>query len=190
MITQEVYEYTRGYRPSAGAHRSKEEVFKERLEKAKTQEVQNVKSRERIIQLVKEFLLKYYNNAEGYIPVCVERKSEPFLKPYVRAKEYKKLKNEFKLFDKSHLVWMKFASNGDKTHLGVVAAGADINFDMDNTAGRIISELGYKWEEEKVLICPLPNIGDKERSDIECGIGNYLIKNEVPILDYYSHRYK
>ena len=26
-------------------------------------------------------------------------------------------------------------------------------------------------------------------SDIESGIGNYLIDNDVPILDYYSHNY-
>lgn len=81
---------------------------------------------------------------------------------------------------------MKFTSTG---HLGVVAAGDDINFDLTNNAGKIISYLDQTWNENLVLIFPLPSIGDKERNDIECGIGNYLASKRVPILDYYSYRY-
>lgn len=112
------------------------------------------------------------------------------MKPYENVRHYDDIKKEYNLFDKSHMVWLKFAIKDDKVHLGIVAAGADINFDMNNTSGRIISALGYIWDEESILICSLPNIGDKQRNDIECGIGNYLIRRgRVPILDYYSHFY-
>ena len=50
----------------------------------------------------------------------------------------------------------------------------------------------YEWDEGTVLVFPLINLKklkDLDRSDIESGIGNYLIDNDVPILDYYSHNY-
>lgn len=44
------------------------------------------------------------------------------------------------------------------------------------------------WDESFVLAYPLPNIPcGLDREKIETGIGNYLIDNSVPILDYYSH---
>ena len=61
------------------------------------------------------------------------------------------------------------------------------------TAGRINKSLGLEWDDSEVLIFPL-NIPSKiqgvlNRSDIESGIGNYLISKGVPILDFYSHNY-
>lgn len=54
----------------------------------------------------------------------------------------------------------------------------------------IIYHLKKQWDESFVLIFPLQNIsGNPKRGDIERGIGNYLIKKEVPILDFFSHRY-
>jgi hypothetical protein len=96
---------------------------------------------------------------------------------------------------------MKFTTDG---YLGVVAAGDDINFGIPNnsleyneknnkgdwkynTSGIIIHRLRKVWDESFVLIFPIPDIGDRERRDIECGIGNFLISKGVPILDYYSH---
>ncbi len=95
------------------------------------------------------------------------------------------------------LVWMKFTDQG---FLGVVAVSADINFyipkdgDTDvsnrNTAGFIVHWLKQSWDRSFVLAFPLKSIPeDLKRSDIETGIGNYLISQKVPILDYYSHRY-
>ncbi|MGC6173957.1 hypothetical protein [Lacrimispora sp. 38-1] len=98
---------------------------------------------------------------------------------------------------------MKFTTDG---YLGVVAASDDINFGIPNnsleynekkpnnkwkynTSGIIIHRLGKVWDENFVLVFPLPNIGDGERSDIECGVGNYLISKGVPILNYYSHMF-
>lgn len=97
------------------------------------------------------------------------------------------MKEKYELNNRKHLIWMKFTIDG---YLGVVAASDDINFDMTNTSGKIISHLNKQWKQDFVLVFPLPNIGDKERSDIECGIGNYLIDKGVPILDFYSHQYK
>lgn len=45
----------------------------------------------------------------------------------------------------------------------------------------------HRQQEAYVLIFPLVNIPDGlDRSDIESGIGNYLISKNVPILDFYS----
>lgn len=97
------------------------------------------------------------------------------------------------------LVWMKFTTDG---FLGVVAVSNDINFDIPkvgethlckrNTSGIIIHSLEkpQTWDRSFVLAFPLVRIPEGlERGNIECGIGNYLIDNCVPILDFYSHRY-
>jgi hypothetical protein len=124
---------------------------------------------------------------------------------------YKDMKKNYGLASIADIVWMKFTKEG---HLGVVAVSNDINFQMPkskgdyhkknnnkwefNTSGIIIHYLyekaNYddkkKWDESFVLVFPLQNIPPcLNRRDIECGIGNYLIANEVPILDYFSHRY-
>ena len=60
----------------------------------------------------------------------------------------------------------------------------------DTTSGKIISHLGESWDESYVFIFPLYNIPEElNRSDIESGIGNYLIANNIPIIDFYSHNY-
>ncbi|MFI3805819.1 hypothetical protein [Vagococcus fluvialis] len=99
---------------------------------------------------------------------------------------YDSLKNKYDLNDERHLVWLKFTKNGC---LGVVAAGADINFDSENTSGKIINYVHEEWDEELVLVFPLSKIGFGFRRDIECGIGNYLLDLKVPILDKFSHMY-
>ncbi|MGI5898738.1 MAG: hypothetical protein ACOX8S_02320 [Christensenellales bacterium] len=110
---------------------------------------------------------------------------------------YEKIKQENSLADKRDIVWMKFTRDG---FLGVVATSNDINFDMPpskdeynnkhSTSGIIIHNLGKTWDEDFVLIFPLRKIpADLKRGDVERGIGNYLIKKGVPILDFFSHRY-
>ena len=117
------------------------------------------------------------------------------------------------LQDVKDIVWMKFTKDG---HLGVVAASFDIGFDipkddddfngqvsgvkkMPSSSGIIVYDLFKKrlcekWNESFVLIFPLIGIpvgkdgNPVDRRNYECGIGNYLIEKEVPILDYYSHR--
>lgn len=95
------------------------------------------------------------------------------------------------------LVWMKFTDRG---FLGVVATSNDINFDIPKdeenhfckrtTSGIIIHKLKQSWDRSFVLAFPLKSIPeDLKRGHIETGIGNYLIDKNVPILDYFSHRY-
>lgn len=96
---------------------------------------------------------------------------------------YKKVKDE--TGNKGNIIWIKFTTDG---YLGVVATGADVNFNMDNTSGRIIKHVGQKWDERFVLIFPLKKIPPNlTKQLIESGIGNYLISKNVPILDFYSH---
>lgn len=116
---------------------------------------------------------------------------------------YEDIERIYKLRDKRDIVWMAFTTDG---YLGVVAVSNDIGFDMPpkqksyhdkingdwkySTSGIIVHSLGKTWNKSFVLVFPLQNIPNGlTRGDIECGIGNYLIWNGVPILDYYSHRF-
>ena len=107
------------------------------------------------------------------------------------------------LEDKRDIVWLKFTT--DK-YLGVVATSNDINFNipklkeeysvkrksryMYNTSGIIIHHLNKEWDDSFVLVFPLKGMPPNYcRGDIERGIGNYLIEQGVPILDFYSHNY-
>lgn len=61
---------------------------------------------------------------------------------------------------------------------------------VHNSAGIIIHKLGKEWDESFVLIFPLKGIpNDYTRSDVETAIGNMLIEENVPILNFYSHMY-
>lgn len=129
---------------------------------------------------------------------------------YIDENIYKNIQLENNLKDIRDIVWMKFTKDG---YLGVVATSNDINFNIPlsidgyndttdgliktkfnywkyNTSGIIIHHLQKEWNRDFVLVFPLINIPDSlVRSDVECGIGNYLIENGVPILDYYSHNF-
>lgn len=118
--------------------------------------------------------------------------------------DYNQLVQEYGLTDKRDIVWMKFSNH---YYLCTVACSNDINLDAVppkgdinekkesgrgfkyNTSAVIMHNLGLEWDEE-VMIIPLTCIPDGlSRGDIETGIGNYLIAQGVPILDYYSHNY-
>ena len=59
-----------------------------------------------------------------------------------------------------------------------------------NSCGVIMHKLQKSYDTKFVLVFPLNNIPDQlKRGDIEAGIGNYLIAQGVPILDYYSHKF-
>ena len=98
--------------------------------------------------------------------------------------DYMKIKQEHQLNSEGHIVWMKFIKSG---HLGVVAAGKDVNFGYEKSSGKLIASINKEWDKSFVLLFPLQNITDDDRHKIERGIGNYLISKEVPIIDYYSH---
>lgn len=154
--------------------------FNFRIEKAKEQNILPKVSREQIIEHVNDFL----------ISIGMEKVSEPRIKPMKREKrriEYGKINNE----NREDIVWIKFSNNN---RISVIGTGCDISFSdyakNNTTAGLINQSLGLEWDESEILIFPLYNIKyELNRSDIESGIGNYLISKGVPILDFYSHNY-
>ena len=104
---------------------------------------------------------------------------------------------------------MKFTAG--KKRVGVVACSNDVNFDIPptkedydvvlktkrwkyNTSGILVHSAGLSWDESFFLVFPLLGLkdgknGKKQRHDLETGIGNYLISKNVPIVDYFSHRF-
>lgn len=179
--------------------------YKIALEQLTSAEKNNV-SINTIIKYVQEFL-----EANG-----IKTISNPVFTEF--PINYSKIKQDYYLLDERDIVWLKFAQipNGGNHVLGVVAVSNDINFDIPpdaneydvkiriwdsykkkykeewkwNSAGILLHKLGLVWDNSFVLIFPLSNIPQKyNRHDIEKAIGNYLITNKVPIIDYYSHLY-
>lgn len=126
---------------------------------------------------------------------------------------YTSLKEEFNLDDERDIVWIKFTKDD---FVGVVATSNDINFDIPpdasvydnkilkyneykkkdeliwqyNSSGILVHKLKKKWNESLVLVFPLKELRKNckySRHEIEMAIGNYLIEQQVPIIDYYSH---
>lgn len=108
-----------------------------------------------------------------------------------RQINYAKICKDTHIDDKRDIVWIKFTTDN---YISVIGTGCDISFSdwvkKHTNAGLINQHLKKEWDDSFVLIFPLKNIPDNlNRSDIESGIGNYLIYNKVPILDFYSHNY-
>ncbi|WP_334329120.1 hypothetical protein [Companilactobacillus sp. HBUAS59699] len=116
---------------------------------------------------------------------------------------YAAIQEESGIASDKDIVWMKFTTTG---LLGLVAVSNDINFEIPNddnydavnakgqwrynSSGILAHMLDQRWDESFVLIFPLKNIPIAlSRSDVECGIGNYLIEMGIPIMDYYSHKF-
>ena len=128
---------------------------------------------------------------------------------------YAEIKKKHHLSDERDIVWLKFTKSG---HIGVVAVSNDINFDIPQnaseyntkikvynkfkkvyedkwkykTSGILVHYVKEEWDENFVLVFPLENNEEHcrySRHEVEIAIGNYLEKNNVPIIDYYSHNY-
>lgn len=151
-----------------------------RLERAKQQSNIKAVDREVIIKYVNEFL--------------DEMGMKKAINPHVRPKPGRIRRFEYSIINpesKEDIVWIKFTKDN---YISVVGTSCDISFSeyaKKNTSAGIINQvLGKEWDESDVLIFPLIDIPDGlYRSDIESGIGNYLISKGVPILDYYSHNF-
>ena len=129
-----------------------------------------------ICKLIDDFLQKIEIKSE-----CIAIKGVDIL----LLLNYEVIKRQYKLQRQSDIVWLRFTDDG---YLGVVGSSNDINFDKDTNSYKIINHIGCKWDENKIIIVPLPDITDRyERELIEKMIGNYLIDRNVPIIDYYSH---
>ena len=98
---------------------------------------------------------------------------------------YEVIKRQYKLNDQSDMVWLRFTNDG---YLGVVGSSNDINFDKDTNSYKIIKYSGCEWDENRIIIIPLPEIKNREERElVEKMVGNYLLDNGVPIIDKYSH---
>ena len=158
----------------------KEDEYNFRITKAKQQASMEPVNRDTIVKYVNEFLAGL-----GMIEI-----NHPHIKPKERETrriDYCNINQE----SKEDIVWIKFTTDN---YISVIGTSCDISFSqyaMDNTTAGIINKvLDKRWDETDVLIFPLKKIPEHlNRSDIESGIGNYLISKGVPILDFYSHNY-
>lgn len=166
-----------------------------RIEKAKEQYKLPAVSKDKIKELVNKFLksleMEAISNSE-YLPRKVTDRN------IGRRINYSKIWNDNKpeQAEKEDIVWIKFVETkeGENRHISVIGVGCDISFSDDTkkstSSGQILKELNLEWDDKEILIFPLKNIPvGLKRSDIESGIGNYLIYNKVPILDFYSHNF-
>lgn len=147
------------------------------------------KSEKEIVDIVNDFIRKTGQSLATNFDNIFEVK-----KTQTRRIDYSKIKELAEIEDKNDIVWIKLNKNGC---ISVIGTSCDIYF-TDNakkntSSGKINLYLEQEWNEDKVLIFPLKNLSKNpnnlDRSDIESGIGNYLISRDVPILDYYSHNY-
>ena len=173
-----------------------------RYKRAREQEKMDTVPIEKIIGIIKDFLGN----------IGIKTIENPLIENPLEI-NYQEIKEKFKLNDQKDIVWLKFTTDG---HIGVVAASDDVNFDfpnsMDeydkkhkvfnpytkkyedewvyNTSGILLHKLYKTWDKSFILLFPLNGIPyGYNRSHIEHAIGNLLIENKVPILDYFSHLY-
>lgn len=141
-------------------------------------------SKGKIIEYVREFFKNI--TMTDFEILEVNLKKNPIKRGF-----YSGFQKKYGLNDKRDIIWMKFTkpeSEIEDGYLGVVAMGCDINFNYENTSGKIIKALGKEWDETSILIVFLKKVPSQmNRQQLESGIGNYLIGKNVPILDYYSH---
>ena len=154
--------------------------FNFRIEKAKQQFELLPVERDIIAKYVNEFL-------DGWGMKTIDN-------PHVKPKKTKKRRIDYSKINsesKEDIIWIKFTTDN---YISVIGTSCDISFSnyaKSHTPVGIINQvLGQEWDEDDVLIFPLIGMpSNLYRSDIESGIGNYLIAKGVPILDYYSHNY-
>ncbi len=107
----------------------------------------------------------------------------------IKPKEFYALyKSKYNLDDVRDIVWMKFTKDFCLT---TVACSNDINVGDNNTSGKILKKLNLQYNGDFVLVFPLSGIGGNKhlRHQIEMEIGDNLIINNIPIIDFYSHRF-
>lgn len=166
-----------------------------RQKKALAEAEKSPASIDTIIKLTNELLMAG-GMKQVIHPVLSGELLDTILNSYNDADVYEQNLSSYGLVSAKQLVWMKFTRDG---YLGVVAASNDINFNTSTNSYKIINSCGKEWDESFVLIFPLDfesGYYDKFKentwqqvSKVEAAIGNYLIANNVPILDYFSHNY-
>lgn len=166
----------------------------ERLKKAKEQANMEQQTPERIIELVNDLLreLGMEQEKSAKKTIQIHKGISASIKDIYDNIDHNLNGREStdkvpKQQTKTDIIWLKFTEDG---FLGVVAKGRDINFRENNTSSKMIEEACKSWNKEFVLVFPLINIPKNLTANkIERMIGNYLIENNVPIIDFYSHNW-
>lgn len=112
--------------------------------------------------------------------------------------DFDKISSEYETNNASDIIFIQFTENG---HIAVVGAGKDLAFSKNKSRGtwRVISTIkGIEWDTETVIVIPVQNIKNcrivtgenllEYRNGVEQYLGDYLISNNVPILNYYQHK--
>lgn len=195
------------YNPRLDKYIAKSVHFKdrERFNLAKEQKNKPIISVSDIVKLVNDLLES----------IGIKTIEEEQAKMNPNKINYENIKEIHHLTDERDIVWLKFTQTG---HVGVVACSNDIGFDIPQdesdynikvrvynkfkkcyedrwkytTSGILVHSVNEQWDESFVLVIPLESENQPcryNRHEIEIAIGNYLAKNNVPIIDYYSHNY-
>ena len=163
----------------------------ERKKEAKRQNDGDAKAKEYICEILEkaldEIARKTENNVKGKVLL---KKPEEI--------DYEQIKEEYNTNDASHIIFIQFTKKG---HVAVVGAGKDMSFSKKVSRGTwaIISAIeDVEWDNESVIVIPISNIkncrikqGDNiltYRNGVEHYLGDYLLKNEIPILNRYQHK--
>ena len=170
-----------------------EKYLTNRVRKAKEQMSLKPAEVSRVIRLTNE-ILAADGIQEIQNPVIRGKALEKFTSAdnTTRKEAYEAVKNRFGMASVKHLLWLRFTQDG---HLATVAASDDINFGRENKSYDIIHTCGLEWDTSFILLFPITPITGRyqlqanERDELETAVGNYLIANGVPIIDYYSHNY-
>lgn len=162
--------------------------WNQRLEKAR-EELRKTPVRDsEIVKLISKCLKE--NNIDGKV-ITVDLSLQDI--------NYKEIMEKYETNAEAHIIWVQFVKCG---HVAVVGAGKDIGFPQSGKLGTgfILSGLHcVEWDKTKVIIIPVKGLDEKNgiknvdnilkcRNGVEHCIGEYLIKNNVPILNFYQHR--
>ena len=139
-----------------------------RKKKAMSESKKDVVSIQNIQELLGEFLAYFNIDNKGIFIESLD---------ILMTINYEHIRRQYKLKNQSDIVWMKFTTDG---YLGVVASSNDINFDEDNSSGKLIKSVGKKWDNNKIIIIPLNIVNERnDRLLIEKIFGNFLTENNI-----------
>lgn len=164
----------------------KKKTLAERVKKAKEEYLKPHKDPEIILSMINECLKLNKIDGNAY-------KISP------KEINYSDICNKNKTNGEGHIIWVQFVKGG---HVAVVGAGKDIGFPKGKRGTwSIIKDVdGVQWETSEVIIVPIRgldagSVGIKNvdnvlkcRNGVEHCIGDYLIDNGVPILNFYQHK--
>lgn len=116
---------------------------------------------------------------------------------------YSKIHAEYQTNAIGHIIWLQFTKQG---HIAVVGAGKDIGFPVNAKSGTsyILKKVNLEWDKSNIIIIAIKNLDNKSvglkniktfnnnvlkcRNGVEHYIGDYLITQNIPIINFYQHK--